>query len=642
MMRQSQPNRRSGDSGVALILVLLSLLVLTTLAAAMVFSARSETLASYNYRIGTQAEYVALAGVQKALNFFNSSRYVPLSPPNAALGTYYTVSTYANTPVNLYFTTGSPVTCTSNCTHSGSVKLFTSAGASAYPPASVTLDGGGTQVDVVANWTAAMNNQAISDGIGGGGNYTVTASLLEYHTVNNAFFGVPAAGCPDSSAGVGICRQPFEVWQVRSTGTWNSNLGAGAARPTVEVVATISPIFLPYYGFGLYGLCSVAMSGTQVCTDSYNSTYGQYGASATGCVTTTTGATNAQFANSGVGSNGGITLNGNVKVGGDVTYANTSSDPSCNTGFSGSTTGIAGSVLTGPPIPQPPSIDMTAWGYPVSTPKVEPPSGGTGNPDRVINIRTKVSTPPTPPAGATFAAGGGACPAGFSAYIESYRHNYSGGVNTYSNYSCVGVLGSGTSTAPYLVGDVAAGGGGGTPGSVNLIGPSGSMAAPIYMAINSIAIGQNGIINTSSVAPSYPAATDNTFTPNSPAPTAATATPFVLNIKNDLSIVGGTANMNYNASTPGVPSPAYMTVNIQGTGTALSLKGQAQLNGMINVPNGDATLGGSGSSGAFFGAILAQNVTDGGNYPVHYDLALQKVSGQMFQAQILSVTRPKM
>ena len=318
MMRQFQPRRRRGDSGVALILVLLSLLVLTTLAAAMVFSARSETLASYNYRIGTQAEYVALGGVQKALNFFNSSSYVPLSPPNAALGTYYTVSTYADMPVNLYFTTVAPVTCTSNCSRAGSVALSTTAGASAYPPASITLDGGGTQVDVVSNWTAAMNNQVISDGIGGRGNYTVTASLLEYHTVNNAFYGVPASGCADASASIGICRQPFEVWQVRSTGTWDSNLGAGAARPTVEVVATISPIFLPYYGFGLYGLCSVTMSGTQVCTDSYNSTYGQYGANATQCATPTTGATNAQFANSGVGSNGGISLNGNVQVGGDV------------------------------------------------------------------------------------------------------------------------------------------------------------------------------------------------------------------------------------------------------------------------------------------------------------------------------------
>ncbi len=639
MMRQTKWTRSRGDSGVALILVLLAILVLTTLAAAMVFSARSETLASYNYRIGTQAEYVALGGVQKALNFFNSVSYAPLSPTDAATGNYYTVSTYADTPVNLYFTNGSPVNCTSNCSQSGAVTLATSASGSAYPPAAITLDAGGNQVNVVANWVAAMNNQTIADGVGGSGNYTVTAELLEYHTVNNAFYGVPAAGCADSSAGIGICRQPFEVWRVRSIGTWNSNLGAGAAVPTVEVVATISPIFLPYFGFGLYGLCSVTMSGTQVCTDSYNSSYGQYGAGSASCVSSTTGATNAQFANSGVGSNGGITLNGNVQVGGDVTYANQSSDPTCNSGFSGSTTGIAGSVLTGPPIPSPPTVDMTVWGYPTSTPGVEPPSGGSGNPDRVANIHTKVTTPPPLPPGV---AAGSACPAGFSAYIERYLHNYSKGANSYSNYSCVGVSGSGTAADPYRLGDIEAGGGGGTAGSINLIGPSGSLANPIYVAMNSIDIGQNGIVNTSYAAPSYPPAADDTFDPNSPAPTVATATPFVLDIANDLSIVGGEANMNFNPATPGIPSPAYLVVNIQGTGTALSLKGQAQLSGMINAPNGDAELGGSGASGAFFGSILAKEITDGGNYPVHYDLATKTVSGQLFQAQILSVTRPKM
>jgi Tfp pilus assembly protein PilX len=555
MERQKKWIRGSGDSGVALILVMLSLLVLTTLSVAMVFSARSETLASYNYRIGTQAEFVALAGVQKAVNFFNSPSYEPLSPTDAGTGTYYTVSTYADMPVNLYFTNGSPVNCTSSCSKAGSVVLGTSTSASAYPPAAVTLNASASQVDVVANWVAAMNNLGISDGVGGSGNYTVTATLLEYHTVNNAYYGVPATGCTDAAAGLGICRQPFEVWRVRSVGTWNSNLGAGAARPTVEVVATVSPIFLPYFGFGLYGLCSLTMSGTQVCTDSYNSSYGQYGATATSCVTSTTGTTNAQFANSGVGSNGGITLNGNVQVGGDVTYANTSSDSTCNTGFSGSTTGIAGSVMTGPPIPQPPTIDMTAWGYPTTTPAVEPPSGGSGNPDRVANIHTKVSAPPVPPAGATFAAGGTACPAGFSAYIERYHHNFSKGSNSYSEYSCIGVSGSGTATDPYRLGDVEAGGGGGTAGTINLIGPSGSLAAPIYVAMNSIAIGQNGTINTSYAAPATPIGGGNTFDPNSPAPTSATATPFVLDIANDLSIVGGAANMNYNPSTPGIPSP---------------------------------------------------------------------------------------
>lgn len=111
MVRKAGLRKKAADSGVALILVLLAILVLTTLAAAMVFNARSETLASYNYRIGTQAEYVAMAGVQRALNFFNSTRYSPVPPSTAT--TYYNVSIYATNPVNLYFANESPVTCTS-------------------------------------------------------------------------------------------------------------------------------------------------------------------------------------------------------------------------------------------------------------------------------------------------------------------------------------------------------------------------------------------------------------------------------------------------------------------------------------------------------------------------------------------------
>jgi hypothetical protein len=38
-------------------------------------------------------------------------------------------------------------------------------------------------------------------------------------------------------------------------------------------------------------------------------------------------------------------------------------------------------------------------------------------------------------------------------------------------------------------------------------------------------------------------------------------------------------------------------MNIMGTGTALNLAGQAQIGATINVPNGTASLGGSGASG---------------------------------------------
>lgn len=635
--------RSGGDSGVALILVLLAILVLTTLAAAMVFSARSETLASYNYRVGTQAEYVALAGVQRALNFFNGSTYSPVPPATST--TYYAASTYAVNPVNLYFSNSTPVTCTASCSSTGNVVLGTGSGSSLYPPSAAT---GG--VDVVTNWVAAMNDKTLSDGVGGTGNYTVTAKLLEYHTVNNAFFGVPATGCSDGLASNGICRQPFEVWQVTSTGTWNSNIGGGIALPTVQVVATISPMFLPFFGNALYGLCTVTLSGG-VCTDSYNSTAGNYGgASANACVTAGTSGTNAQLSGAGVGSNGGVTVNGAANtVGGNITYANQSSNAACNTGFQGSAAGVVGSVLPGPAVPSPPDItaQMTGWGYPTTTPSITPVSTG-GSVSKVANVYTKQTTAPPLPPGATAPGGAAAtaCPAGASGYLEKYSVDTSTSkgtrTNSYENYTCTILSGSGTSVDPYRLGDVTADSA--NPGTINIIGPVTPVSTPIYIAANSITVGTNGALNTTYQAPAEPGSgsmgSTPAYSPTPPSPTSANATAFVVDIRNSIDMTGQ-ANMNYNPATPGVPSPDYLRMNIMGTGAAVSLSGQAQLSAMINAPNGDASLGGAGSSGTFFGALLANNINDHGGYPVHYDLNSRTVSGQMFTAQVVSVTRPK-
>ncbi len=130
------------------------------------------------------------------------------------------------------------------------------------------------------------------------------------------------------------------------------------------------------------------------------------------------------------------------------------------------------------------------------------------------------------------------------------------------------------------------------------------------------------------------------YSPTPPSPTSANATAFVIDVRNSIDMTGQ-ANMNYNPSSPGVPSPDYLRMNVMGTGTAVNLAGQAQLSAMINAPNGDASLGGAGSSGTFFGAILASNINDHGGYPVHYDLNSRTVSGQLFTAQVVSVTRPK-
>ena len=72
-------NSRAADkqSGIALILALISLFVVTTLAVGVMYSSQSEIWTTANYTATTQARYVAEAGVQQALNYLASGTYVP-------------------------------------------------------------------------------------------------------------------------------------------------------------------------------------------------------------------------------------------------------------------------------------------------------------------------------------------------------------------------------------------------------------------------------------------------------------------------------------------------------------------------------------------------------------------------------------
>lgn len=595
------------------------------------------------------------------------------SPPASAspgLNPFYQLSVYNNNPVDLYFTDATAVPCSSNCSHSGEVTLGASSSASNYPPASATLDANNKPLDVVTNWVNSLSNASISDGTGGTGNYTVTAKLLDYHTVNNAFFGVPAKGCTDTMAPLGICRQPYEVWQVTSTGSWNNNIGAGAANPTVVIQTTVAPLYLSYFGNALYGLCRVVLSGG-VCTDSYNSATGSYGGSSTtSCTTTsTTSGTNASANGADVGSNGGITLNGTVKVGGDVSFADSTNNSSCDTGFKGNDSGVAGSVLPGPSVPAPPAPDMTLWGYAAtsggppyvnsSAQAVQFSSGG-GHTASVANVYMRNSVNPWPPyMPASDGSQGTQCPPGYSGYLMKYRVDVSGTTATYSGSgaggtpTCVGLTGSGISTDPYRLGNVDA-----STGSnpvFNFIGPGNGTGDPTYIAANYIDTGNSGLINFSYAAPPTPGTVSGSYSqttspPNSPVNQKAG---FVVDVGDYLNVAGQSV-LNCSLNCKGIPSPDYLRMNVLGNegagssgacsggSTAVGLGGQGQLSAIITAPNGSAKLSGSGSGGVFFGSILASNVLDCGGYAVHYDLSTRVESGVLYNARAVSVTRPQM
>ncbi len=61
--------KRSNQKGSALIFALIFILVLSVTAASLMFLSQSETWASMNYRMMTQARYGAEAGIHAAANY---------------------------------------------------------------------------------------------------------------------------------------------------------------------------------------------------------------------------------------------------------------------------------------------------------------------------------------------------------------------------------------------------------------------------------------------------------------------------------------------------------------------------------------------------------------------------------------------
>ena len=86
------------ERGIALILALFLMTALSVLGASLMFLSQTETYASLNYRVMSQARYAAEAGVQKAANFLLDPTQYAMPTPVGGVG-----------PVRAYDTTKSPV-----------------------------------------------------------------------------------------------------------------------------------------------------------------------------------------------------------------------------------------------------------------------------------------------------------------------------------------------------------------------------------------------------------------------------------------------------------------------------------------------------------------------------------------------------
>src|SRR5436190_151574 len=75
------------ERGIALVFVLFLLTTVSALAVSLMFLANSETYASGNYRLATQARYAAESGAQKAADFLlDPAQYNPATTAGGVVG----------------------------------------------------------------------------------------------------------------------------------------------------------------------------------------------------------------------------------------------------------------------------------------------------------------------------------------------------------------------------------------------------------------------------------------------------------------------------------------------------------------------------------------------------------------------------
>lgn len=383
---------KKNQKGVALILTLILLAVLSVMAVSLLFMAQAETWSGMNYRLMTQARYGAEAGVQKAANFIQSTSYT--APTAAQITANFNVS---SSPV-LY--NGQPAGLSTN----------TSLGANNYPISSDT-----TNFSTAGTGSLTAGNTTV--------NYSSYAKLLAIQS----FTGYPAA---NSSV--------VEKWEIHSDGTV-----AGVRNAKVRVSAIMerqkSPTFA-YAAFATNTGCGALSFGGGGTTDSYDSTSISY--SGGNVVTQTYGGN--------VGTNGNLsasgsktTINGSLSTpragtGSCSTSTVTALSTNGNASVTGGITELPQSVtyVTPPaPTPTPTNTAMTDANNNPSCTGIPSCSITNGNKDMVITAGTSSGSATqlgaltikgnlhfAPPAGTA---------AGSVVYINAYSLNSNGNPNIY-------------------------------------------------------------------------------------------------------------------------------------------------------------------------------------------------------------------
>jgi hypothetical protein len=245
---------RGGERGIALLLALFLTAAASALGASMMYLSQTETYASNNYRVMTQARYGAEAGVHRAINY---------------LLTTYTPPTAAELAAN-FVTTVSPVT---------------SNGEPVVLSANDEVESNYPDADELAAFENAVGGTLVADHVNI--EYAPSARLMSARNVN----GTIVMG-----------------WEITSVG----RIDVGAATAEVEVSAVLErqvtvTAQTVYAAFATSGGCGALKFAGNAATNSYDST-----------AALVNGSPVLANSGGNVGTNGNLTESGNAVINGTL------------------------------------------------------------------------------------------------------------------------------------------------------------------------------------------------------------------------------------------------------------------------------------------------------------------------------------
>ena len=333
---------RTKEKGIALMLALILVFVMSVMAVSLMFVSQTETWSSLNYRLTSQARDGAEAGLNSAANFLVNT---------------YTVPGQAGDPTTAYNTTVSPVQYPSNIHKGDDVILSAMSGVSSnYPVSSVksAYNSNGAGYGSFTDGTTTVN-------------YSTYAKLLSMHT------SFKSLGDPTTKLTV-------QTWQIVSDGTIS-----GIKPAKVEVSAILEQHILPTFNYSVFannGGCNALTFGGGGTTNSYDSS--TYSGSGTPTFSSTNG---------DIGTNGSLTTGGSgTTINGDLFTPKTGVGP-CSSGnvtaWQKNNGKVTGSLVQLPQTMSYPNPTIPAYGSPdISLSSANCPNGANAVPGCLDNGST--------------------------------------------------------------------------------------------------------------------------------------------------------------------------------------------------------------------------------------------------------------